>query len=174
MDRDTVELSLQLGDLEHLKKFANFLEFKGKIYKKKFSYQLSFKDSFISNSLRKLGCVERKSLILKFPSYNQVPEELMNHFIRGYFEGDGYIRKEGSIEISILGTEEFLKSFIKYLNIQLTIKKTRSKAFLVSLCGNNARKLAKIMYENCTIFLERKYEIYDKERRYKFKITETN
>lgn len=30
------------------------------------------------------------------------------------------------------------------------------------------------MYENCTIFLERKYEIYDKERRYKFKITETD
>lgn len=34
-----------------------------------------------------LGCVPNKSLILKFPTFDIVPEKYMSHFIRGYFDG---------------------------------------------------------------------------------------
>lgn len=43
----------------------------------------------IHDDLVKHGCVENKSLILQFPK--TVPEKLMSHFIRGYFDGDGCI-----------------------------------------------------------------------------------
>lgn len=43
------------------------------------------------DDLKQLGCIERKSLILKFPTEEQVPFDLLHHFIRGYFDGDGSI-----------------------------------------------------------------------------------
>lgn len=39
--------------------------------------------------LNNLGVVRNKSLILKFPNF--INDELMPHFIRGYFDGDGSI-----------------------------------------------------------------------------------
>lgn len=37
------------------------------------------------------GCGINKSLILKFPDETQVPQNLISHFIRGYFDGDGCV-----------------------------------------------------------------------------------
>jgi intein-encoded DNA endonuclease-like protein len=69
--------------------------------------------------------VPNKSLKLKFPTTEQVPNELMMHFIRGYFDGDGCISKSirknrnNSVEyrFSLLGTEEFLMEVKKYLEL---------------------------------------------------------
>ena len=43
----------------------------------------------LCSDLEKLGVVQRKSLILKFPFF--IKDELLPHFIRGYFDGDGCI-----------------------------------------------------------------------------------
>ena len=43
----------------------------------------------IFKDLIKLGVTPRKSLTLKFPTF--LNEDLMRHFIRGYFDGDGCI-----------------------------------------------------------------------------------
>ena len=34
---------------------------------------------------------EAKTFTLRFPTENQVPKELLRHFIRGYFDGDGCV-----------------------------------------------------------------------------------
>ena len=52
-------------------------------------YKICVCGTKIHHDLEKHGCVENKSLILQFPT--TVPEELMHHFIRGYFDGDGCI-----------------------------------------------------------------------------------
>lgn len=39
--------------------------------------------------LCKHGCVPNKSLILTFP--RTIPDNLIHHFIRGYFDGDGSV-----------------------------------------------------------------------------------
>lgn len=57
--------------------------------KKKYKFAIYNKELAID--LHKLGAVNNKSLILKFPSNDIVPENLMRHFIRGYFDGDGCI-----------------------------------------------------------------------------------
>lgn len=43
----------------------------------------------LCQKLMGLGVIKRKSLLLKFPYF--IKEELMRHFIRGYFDGDGCI-----------------------------------------------------------------------------------
>ena len=43
----------------------------------------------IEEQLTNLGVVHNKSLILEFPTF--LPDELMPHFIRGYFDGDGSV-----------------------------------------------------------------------------------
>lgn len=46
----------------------------------------------MKTDLIRLGCVPNKSLILKFPSENIFSNpELIRHFIRGYFDGDGSV-----------------------------------------------------------------------------------
>ena len=67
------------------------------------------------NDLKKLGCVEKKSSILTFPTSQQVPNNLIYHFIRGYFDGDGSICiTDKNYHISFVGTENFIKELYNY------------------------------------------------------------
>ena len=54
-------------------------------------YQLSLRSKIICEDLKKLGCLQKKSKILVFPTESQVPKNLIHHFIRGYFDGDGSV-----------------------------------------------------------------------------------
>ena len=83
------------------------------------------------NDLKRLGCIENKSLVLTFPTYDQVPEELIYHFIRGYFDGDGSVSINSKnykyAHISIVGTENFIKKLSEYFNYGSVIKDKRRK-----------------------------------------------
>ena len=54
-------------------------------------YKLSIAYAKLSDDAYKLGVVYNKSLVLTFPTFDIVPEKYMNHFIRGYFDGDGCV-----------------------------------------------------------------------------------
>jgi intein-encoded DNA endonuclease-like protein len=55
--------------------------------------------------LEKWGCVENKTFKLNFPDF--ISEELIPHFIRGYFDGDGSVflhkQKVNNLEYQSLG-----------------------------------------------------------------------
>ena len=95
------------------------------------------------NDLIKQGCVPRKSLILTFPNTNQVPENLINHFIRGYFDGDGSISygirerysvrkkqnlKRIAVKADFVGTKEMLNEINKRVNFNDLEKEKRCKS----------------------------------------------
>lgn len=73
--------------------------------------------------LRNLGIEPNKSLTM--PSLLQnIPKEYHKAFLRGYFDGDGSIyktiipsRPKGRYYISIRGTEDFLKDYVKVFNL---------------------------------------------------------
>jgi len=90
-----IEFKLSIIDYDHLDKFCKFIKYTGNIKtgvaSDKAFCRVSFRNKKISKDLRNLGCLSPKSLSLKFPTYKEVPKDLMRHFIRGYIDGDGYI-----------------------------------------------------------------------------------
>lgn len=129
-------------------------------------------DKILCSDLIKRGCTPRKSLNLKFPI---IPKIYANHFIRGYFDGDGRIgiNNPNTIKISFLGTRSFILSLqgLIFRNFKIrphAIYKIH-KNCLIYKCGyygNDARKLLKWMYtDSGNLFLKRKKIIYDRHIR---------
>lgn len=159
-----IELGLQARDRSHLVKFKNFLQSTRdpKFREKTNSYRVMFSCKNMCEDLIKLGCTPRKSLTLKFPSYNQVPKKLIKHFVRGYFDGDGSISlKENSIivNISILGTKEFLEQMLIESKINESLKKDsrhENNTFYIKFNTKNGLDFLNWMYNESNIHLDRK------------------
>ena len=96
LDNNTISLELSTVDKEHLIKFNSFLNKSLDIREDKNRVRCIFKDTTIKNSLVNLGCIPRKSLVLRFPKDKQVPKRLKRHFVRGYIDGDGSIYKSNN------------------------------------------------------------------------------
>ena len=99
-------------------------------------FTLRMSNEHFSKKCEELGLVERKSLILKPPTEEQVPTNLIHHFIRGYFDGDGSItlildKTQRACGASIIGTTEFcewckriVESFVKEKTGAVYLNKT--------------------------------------------------
>ena len=104
-----------------LERFIDCINGNNKIYENKYSYRLSICQKDFTNNLLNKGVFPKKSLLLEFPSTDIIPTQLIRHFIRGYFDGDGCIscnqyynktqNKHSYVsEFNILGTNAFIKS----------------------------------------------------------------
>lgn len=163
------ELSLQLSDFLHLEKFKNFLKYSKPIRTDSYRCRIQFMNSHLVERLEQLGIVNRKSLILKFPTDNQVPKKLLIHYIRGYFDGDGSITKPNRvIHVQLAGTKEYLEILDKEIDLNGTISKHNMKndhnTFILHYHGDRARFFLDQIYENSNIHLNRKYEIYQQRK----------
>ena len=164
-----LSMALAKKDHDHLEKFVKAIEFDRQI--KKTSISLCSKEMF--NDLARFNIVPRKTKIYTFPEW-LVNHPLVNHFMRGYFDGDGSIyystNKPGfrkKLSISICGTKEFLTTFRSVLskncnvNGHAKIRKTKG-IYAFGYCGNNnIIKIRNFLYLNSTenIRMDRKYEI---------------
>ena len=169
-------VSLNSKDINHLEKFKSSLnsEHPINIYvsNTKYGYieyaRLYFRNSKMKDDLVRLGCVENKSLILKYPKC--IKNSLSKHFIRGYFDGDGTIGiYKNTIRIRLVGTKEFLEGVrdeIKYaINVECSTisKEKRVDGNTYSLEYGGRKKVKKVldyMYEDANLYLERKYKQY--------------
>lgn len=141
----------------------------------KVNYHLNIQSEHISDVLTRHGCTPRKTTTLQFPS-NSVPKELISHFIRGYFDGDGsisiYGRRDSYIQgyISIVSSIYFCNSLKDIVYNTLEIKsKTRNRGYadnkVVEFRITNTNHVIKFLewiYKDSTIHLNRKYEIFQK------------
>lgn len=166
-----IELTLQECDINHLIKFSQFLSInKEPMYREKTkAYRVAFSSCRVAKELINKGCVPKKSLILTFPQYDIIPKELMSHFIRGYFDGDGCISVQQLVHsirkhVSLLGTKEFLEGLVKEAGLTGTIvkkeKRTESNTYQIALTKGEGNKLLDYMYKNASIYLQRKYDKY--------------
>jgi hypothetical protein len=173
--KNTVSLELGLKDKEHLKKFNQFLNKELSIKEDHFRVRCIFQDFQIKKDLIELGCVSQKSLILKFPTFDQVPKDYIHHFIRGYIDGDGSIFITNNlIHLSILGTKEFLESLKEILGyknqtLHYNNKTTKTNCYFISFCNIKAFSIFNLIYSDSTIFLERKYNKIIEHCRFKEK-----
>ena len=168
-DDNKVELCLK--DKDHIEKFKKSLNLGNKISIKKVkqytAYRISFKDNHIGERLKNLGCIPRKTFKLSLPILNDV---FMRHFIRGYFDGDGCICMQDSLnktQISFTcGCENFLIQLCEYLNSKLNFStdlyvRQSHTAYEIRLFNNiNKKELLNYLYKNSSIYLDRKYKLY--------------
>ena len=115
------------------------------------------------NDLIDKGCVKQKSLILQPPK--NIPDDLIRHFIRGFFDGDGslirYERTKNSIaySINITSTYEMVKWIKQVFQIgQIFPEKRREQTWYFTVGGNQqVIKLYHYLYDEATIWMDRKY-----------------
>ncbi len=103
-------------DMDLLKFFQTELQCEKQIRqnsKNKKAFCLSFCSPKIKSELIALGCVPKKSLILKYPKINQFEK----YFILGLFDGDGsIIRTDKTSQVYFLGTKDICRGIKKYLS----------------------------------------------------------
>lgn len=174
------ELGLKWNDYNHLLKFSNFLKLDRSHIKKKeihlnnkifYSCRICLSAQYFCNVLISLGCSQRKSLTLKFPEETIFKsKDLIRHFIRGYFDGDGCFsyRKVTHKDvfkpfISMLGTSEFLQKLSTYITPYTTItsdKRRSEHTNILNIRTNGNTEFCKFIYDNSTVYLDRKYNRY--------------
>lgn len=171
--RKFVSLSISNKDREHLSKYRDFMCPEKPIEEqvKQNAVRVTVGSKIIHESLVKAGCTPKKSLTLQAPPKGLIPEELVRHFVRGYFDGDGSIAPTKKIYtvMTLTGTEHILNycrdQFIlagagcrgkvrKDKNINAFRWKSESAPDLKIIYG--------YLYDGATIFLERKKEIFER------------
>jgi hypothetical protein len=182
---NTYQLGIALSrkDKSHLEKFIKSLD--SNIVIRNYTNKTVFKENteysrvIISNNhiceqLIKKGCVRRKTDKLIFPSYDIIPKELIHHFIRGYFDGDGCLtgslhpkRNVYEYQIKIVGTMEMLEGIHKHLPIDKKLylrqrfNDRNVNNYTLEIGGKKqVERILEYMYNDATIYLDRKYEKY--------------
>ena len=172
----TISIALKESDINHLEKFKKFIECKNsiKLIEKYKAVRFNFSSKKVHKDLINLGCVPAKSLILTFPTEQQVPLEFQRHFIRGYFDGDGCLSYSNNNKllnnptlypsVSLIGTENIVNKINDLFNsnnrITLANKNGSDKIFTLSFNKQNRSNFLNYIYDNSTIYLERKYKRY--------------
>ena len=131
-------------------------------------YVLAITDNYMCKQLKKIGVVERKSLILQFPDF--LRPDLIRHFVRGYFDGDGcvyYDVKRNKCTTNIVGTLEFctgVSNIMSAMFIKNNIYKPRNdekNTYVLQTSANlSSYKFLSWIYRDCDIKMRRKYESY--------------
>jgi len=169
-------IALHTKDEKHLRVFKKDINATYKINRyitTSFGVKTTFAKIFITSDqlfddLVDKGVFEKKTLILKFPKDNIVPVELQNHFLRGYFDGDGSFSKskDGFYSFKLCGTKEFLIECQKILGVTTKLekrKKDKKNNWSFAAGGRlQVKRVGNCLYKNSTVHLERKYKRYTK------------
>lgn len=183
--KNDVCISLKEEDVEILKRISEIIQPTKPLFyldmsadnrgmkNSKNQYRLTINNKHISQKLVELGCGKAKTEILTFPNTQQVPEYLLHHFIRGYFDGDGSVSKGKWAKVDIISTPEFLlvlQDILKeVLNIGITKlnkKGHHSNVNVITLqIGGRLQciKFKEWLYKDATIYLERKKKVFDEK-----------
>jgi intein-encoded DNA endonuclease-like protein len=152
------------------KRYAN-----GKVYVSSESFVLRIGSKRMFNDLKKIGLIPNKSKIIRFPD---VPKKYLDHFIRGYFDGDGcvHIQKVAKEKNSVIfkrlsliftsGSNDFLKDLS--LNLKKFIELNQNniyyshRAYQLRYSTLDSIELFKFLYKNASkgTYLKRKVRIF--------------
>lgn len=126
--------------------------------------RLEITSKHMCDVLSNIGMTPRKSLTVTFPDIN---EDMFPHFIRGYFDGDGYISKpeKRGCQIEIMSTLMFCESLCQILHdigIDSYIKNTNRPdtitRYLIIGKKNECEKFCNYIYNDATIYMKRKFD----------------
>lgn len=175
---NSLEMKLSVKDKEHLLLFKNLINSNHKIvdavskvkYKGGFSTSkmvyLAIYSTELVKSIKKQGVHSKKTFSIEKPN---IDPELMNHFIRGYFDGDGSFtfNVKGKNATNFACASDNFRDYLinELLNNGIVIKYYGGiKLYIQNKIDNN--KFYNYIYKNANVYLERKKEKYDEFRRH--------
>lgn len=188
--RRSLRINLNERDKAHLEKFKKAIQADYPIKKIPGSgygtgtilASLEINSVKIINDLKKFQITENKSNTLKPPN---IQEKFYKDWIRGYLDGDGSVSilKNGNFQLSFTGTKEVLDFIQNFLTKQLNRKYCQryperdNNNYSINFGGTHSIiKYLNQIYENCSIYLERKYqkvlEIYSRFEEQSSKLSE--
>lgn len=163
-----LKIALHEKDENHLIKFLKDLHsnYEIKEYRKGYK-EIRIWNRNLINDLVLHGCMQRKSNKIKFPYF--INNNLIRHFIRGYFDGNGGVTYGNNKRLSLnfTGYYPFLINLIEYIHNDINIKipkyypRRKTSLEYGSFCytkWNEIINFFKFIYKNSNIFLDRKYE----------------
>lgn len=175
-EKSNTELAIKLSsvDDEHLRKFNKCIDgncnityatrecnLNGKMHE---SVALRVYSKRMVEDLMKHGITQNKTFTIEFP---EIREDLIRHFIRGFFDGDGCVsnhnKKAKTIQIDFCSASlSFLKSLRATLysfgvSSYIIDEKARNTYRLYVSGLNNCHKMVCFMYNNSNMYLDRKF-----------------
>lgn len=174
---NSITLSLQESDKDILERIKQELGYTGELRfsplslknsRHKNHYILNINDEILSRRLNELGVVDNKSLKITFPDF--ITKELISHFIRGYFDGDGCIyldKKRNKCQTQTVGTKDFcehLSIILKEIGCKNNIKHPKQcheNTFVIQTSGNKSSyTFLSWLYNSSDMKIQRKYNTY--------------
>lgn len=178
-------IELQASDIDHLRKCNKSLSGNYKIVNRQSTYSISTNPDKVNDhcmlriysislvrDLMKLGVVPNKTYGMDLPI---IPDELMRHYIRGYFDGDGCVRirtrqtKKGAKRYPICDIVSYNKIFLEQLrsylysheNICSYIYKDKEHCYRLYIHKlDHTISFLNYIYNDSNVYLDRKYYKY--------------
>ncbi|MCD6318421.1 hypothetical protein J7M02_05090 [Candidatus Aerophobetes bacterium] len=167
---------LKAEDVECIKAFKKFMKADQPIVTKKnnkgyVEKGIRLNSKKLIHDLAKYGIIPRKSYKERFPE--NIPNELVHHFMRGVFDGDGHVGINHNEEaFQVGGTREFLIVYQKILakNCNLNVSSYCLYRDKNTVCSYRLKyggrlqvlRIYEFLYKDATIWLERKRKDFEK------------
>lgn len=178
LSRNCIEICLKKDDEQILKDISNYVygkeilsyrkptirNFKNKYYLSATQARFRITSKEITDKLRKIGLIENKSLICRFP---KIQDKYISDFIRGLLDGDGsiYTKNKNKCRVNIVSNPEMCSEISKIINNLLNInskvyKKTKTVSSFTISGRLQILKFLEWVYKNAELKLNRKYNKY--------------
>lgn len=173
-NREKYELAIKIKstDINHLKEFAKDIEFpeekivigsgkrNGNI---NYYCQLrTYNTHLVTTIMKKHKIVQNKTYVQCLP--DSIPEKYISDFIRGYWDGNGSLRKDSWSACTM--SYQLIESFAKYFdknNIEYTTRKELCKSgnylHLIRIRNKSHEDFVKLIYPPEKYALKRKYDL---------------
>lgn len=173
-----IRIMLKYDDILHLEKFKKYLQSTHTVSSNTTTYnRCSFE--FTNRDMCEVldlnfNIVPEKSLTMKFPHF--IKADMVRHFLRGYFDGDGSVCESFSNANSVTatlyttfcsGSFDFINYIYTFLNARLnTVGHLQDfntgKKWQIKYNTNDSIKLLHYMYDDSNVSLDRKYAFYER------------
>ena len=167
-DRAAVTIHLSSTDYEHLLKFAQATRYEGSVNISKNACYITFAGEWFQKSLAdKFNIYPRKTFNITISE--KIPKDMIKHFIRGYFDGDGCVTGTNKfIRANFTsGSRTFLNQLIDYfydhgIRVRNKDNKPPITHYTIGYSCTNALKVLSILYDCSSELnrLNRKYQLY--------------
>ena len=172
--RDQYTFSIGSKDIELIELVRREMEANYKIYEHKktvgekvfICHELTMTSKPLIQDLVGLGCTKNKSYKeLTIPQ--SLPDHLVSHFIRGYFDGDGGVcpsKPYGDLCVYFTGCLTLLSQIQKELESHANVRHVKiqkhAAIYKLSYKGNrNAKRIREYIYNDASLYLERKQRL---------------